>query len=63
LIDEIGEGAAGSLKAAHLRRNWLKHISGMFNHAVDVADPSNQFGTSEWDGLTRSKSGRRLNAS
>ncbi len=36
LMDEIGEGGPGSLKAAHARRNWLKHISGLFNHAVDL---------------------------
>jgi hypothetical protein len=36
LMDEVGEGAPGSIAAAHPRRNWLKHISGLFNHAVDL---------------------------
>lgn len=36
LMDEVGKGAPGSIAAAHPRRNWLKHISGLFNHAVDL---------------------------
>jgi site-specific recombinase XerD len=36
LMDKVGADLGSAKAAAHPRRNWLKHISGLFNHAVEL---------------------------
>jgi site-specific recombinase XerD len=36
LMDKVGADLGSAKAAAHPRRNWLKHVSGLFNHAVEL---------------------------